>query len=41
MLKDNRYNGTLAVLGIKIAFLMHFTAFALGNAGVILANIQV
>ena len=40
MLKENIYRNTLTILGIKIAFLIHLTAFALVNAGVILVNIQ-
>ena len=40
MLKENTYRNTLTVLGIKIAFLIHLTAFALVNAGIILMNIQ-
>ena len=40
MLKENTYRDTLTVLGIKIAFLMHLTAFALLNAGVNLVKVQ-
>jgi uncharacterized membrane protein len=40
MLKENTYRDTLTHLGIKIAFLMHISAFALVNAGLILVNFQ-
>lgn len=40
MLKANTHHDTLTQLGIKIAFLMHLTAFALVNAGLILVNFQ-